>query len=76
VAHAGRPDFDENLAGAWTVEPDGGDFKRFAGRKGDGGTNIREISFLALCIGRLSFAPGPSRSASESPAHRACHLLA
>jgi hypothetical protein len=56
VTDAGRLDLDQDLAGARTVELDCGDFKGFAGRKGNGGANIHEI--FPRPLKRLSSAPG------------------
>ena len=40
VADAGCLDLDEDFAGTRSIELHGCDFKRFAGRNGDGGTDI------------------------------------
>lgn len=40
VADAGCLDLDQNFAGTRSIEMNGGDFKRFAGRNGDGGADI------------------------------------
>jgi hypothetical protein len=57
VTDAGGLDFDQDLAGARTVELDSGDFKGFAGCKRDGGANIHEIVPRSLNRAPLSFAP-------------------
>src|SRR6516162_1054194 len=66
VADARCLDLNQDLAGARTVELDGGDFKGFAGCKGDGGANIHEIVSSSVNRARLSSALAGSRSASES----------
>jgi hypothetical protein len=43
VTDTGRFDLDQDLAGARTVELDGGNFEGLAGCKGDGGANIHDI---------------------------------
>jgi hypothetical protein len=47
VTNASRPDFNQDFAGARTVELDSGNFKGFARRKCDGSANIHK-SFLVL----------------------------
>jgi hypothetical protein len=58
VTDAGRLDIDQDLAGARTLELDGGDFKGLAGCKGDGGANIHDIVPRSLDRAWLSLAPG------------------
>jgi len=57
VADAGRLDLKEDLSGARTVELDGGYFKRFAGRKRDGGANIHK-SFPRFLNRAVQLCPG------------------
>ena len=58
VADARCLDLNQDLAGARTVELDGGDFKGFAGCKGDGGANIHEI-VSSVCKSRAAqLCPG------------------
>jgi hypothetical protein len=56
VTDTGRFDLDQDLAGARTVELDGGNFEGLAGCKGDGGANIHDI-VPRLDRVRLSLAP-------------------
>ena len=56
VTDTSRFDLDQDLAGARTVELDGGNFEGLAGAKGDGGANIHDI-VPRLDRVRLSLAP-------------------
>jgi hypothetical protein len=57
VADAGRLDLKEDFSGARTVELDSGYFKRFAGRKRDGGANIHK-SFPRFLNRAVQLCPG------------------
>ena len=66
VTDAGRLEFDQDLAGARTVELDSGDFKGFAGCKRDGCANIHEIVPRALKL-KIVFSDTDN---SARPQHR------
>ena len=73
VADARCLGLNQDLAGARTVELDGGDFKGFAGCKATAARTSMRSFPRSVNRARLSSALAGSRSASESRERTACH---